>query len=203
MSRLRWLPNALTIARLAALPALLVLLIRSHGPTDATAGWLFAAICATDFVDGRLARALNAESRFGRLADPLADRLAVAVGLVGLILLDRVHWAGPALILARDALSIAAFVWYARRGVTLAVDMPGKVASSLAMIATALALLSAWQGVDVLFWAAVAASVLTLANYARTARRLAQEAAALRAQAPREGSSAEPGMLGPPSPKRM
>jgi CDP-diacylglycerol--glycerol-3-phosphate 3-phosphatidyltransferase len=202
MSRLRWLPNALTIARLAALPALLALLIRADGPTEPAAAWLFAAICVTDFVDGRLARALHAESRFGRLADPLADRLAVAVGLVGLILLDRVHWAGPALILARDGLSIAAFVWYARRGVMLAVDMPGKVASSLAMIATALALLSASPALDALFWTAVAASVLTLANYARTARRLAREAAALRAQAPREGSAADSGMLGPPSPKR-
>jgi CDP-diacylglycerol--glycerol-3-phosphate 3-phosphatidyltransferase len=201
MTRLRWLPNALTIARLAALPVLAVVLARADGPTEATAAWLFAAICATDFVDGRLARALHAESRFGQLADPLADRLVIAVGLVGLIALDRVHWIGPALILARDAISIAAFVLFARRGVQLVVDMPGKVASSLAMIATALALLSASPWIDALFWTAVAASVLTLANYARTARAVA-EAEGLRAQAAREGSQPDSGMLDQPSPKR-
>jgi CDP-diacylglycerol--glycerol-3-phosphate 3-phosphatidyltransferase len=198
MPRLRWLPNALTVARLAALPVLAVVLARADGPTEPAAAWLFAAICATDFVDGRLARALDAESRFGQLADPLADRLVIAVGLVGLIALDRVHWVGPALILARDAISIAAFVVFARRGVQLTVDMPGKVASSLAMIATALALLTASAWADALFWAAVAASVLTFANYARTARRLD----ALRAQAAGEGSAPDSGMLGQPSPKR-
>jgi CDP-diacylglycerol--glycerol-3-phosphate 3-phosphatidyltransferase len=202
MPRLRWLPNALTIARLAALPVLAVVLARADGPTEPAAAWLFLAICATDFLDGRLARALDAESRFGRLADPLADRLVVAVGLAGLIALDRIHWIGPALILARDAISIAAFVWFARRGVQLAVDMPGKVASSLAMVATALALLSDSPWVDALFWVAVAASVVTLANYARTARRLAR-AEALRAQAAREGSQPDSGMLGQPSPKHM
>ena len=198
MPSLRWLPNALTIARLAALPVLAVVVARADGPTDLTAAWLFGAVCATDFIDGRLARALHAESRFGQVADPLADRLVIAVGLAGLIALGRIHWAGPAVVLARDAISIAAFVLFARRGVQLTVDFPGKVASSLVMIATGLALLSGSRWFDALFWIAVAASVLTFANYARTARRLA----ALRAQAAREGSSPDSGMLGQPSPKR-
>jgi CDP-diacylglycerol--glycerol-3-phosphate 3-phosphatidyltransferase len=198
MPRLRWLPNALTVARLAALPVLAVVLAEAEGPTAPAAAWLFAGICATDFVDGRLARALHAESRFGQVADPLADRLVIAVGLAGLIALGRIHWAGPAIILARDAISIAAFVLFARRGVQLTVDMAGKVSSSLAMIATGLALLIDATWVDALFWAAVAACVLTLANYARTARRLAS----LRAQAAREGSAPDSAMLGGPSPKR-
>ena len=46
--------------------------------------------------------------------------------------------------------------------------MPGKVSSALAMGATALALLSTAGWIDALFWAAVALSVVTLANYART-----------------------------------
>jgi len=198
MERLRWLPNALTLARLAAIPVLAVVIARADGPTEPTAAWLFAAVCATDFIDGRLARAMHAESRFGQIVDPLADRLVIAVGLAGLIALGRIHWSGPALILARDAISIAAFVVFARRGVQLTVDMPGKVASSLAMIATGLALLLGSSWVDGLFWAAVAASILTLANYARTARRLV----GLRAQAGIEGSAAESAMLGGPSPKR-
>ena len=120
-------------------------------------------------MDGRLARRLGAESRLGRILDPLADRLVVAVGLVGLIVLGRFAWPGPALILARDALSIGAFVWFARRGVVLRVDLAGKVSSALVMIAVTLALLIDATWVDVVFWVAVAGSLLTFLNYARTA----------------------------------
>ena len=68
--RLRWIPNALTIARLVALPVLLVVLIEAEGPTSPLAAGIFGVVAFTDFVDGKLARALHAESRFGRIADP-------------------------------------------------------------------------------------------------------------------------------------
>ena len=55
-SRLAWLPNALTIARLAALPVLLVVLIRAEGPTSVPAAVIFGVVAATDFLDGLLAR---------------------------------------------------------------------------------------------------------------------------------------------------
>lgn len=165
------LPNALTLLRLAAIPVLLGILVASDGPTSAAAAWLFGAVALTDLLDGYLARALGAESRFGRLADPLVDRMLVAVGLVGLILLDRFHPLGPALLLARDALSVAGFAYLARRGVALRVDRAGKASSGLAMVATGLALLSTATWIDVLFWVAVVASVASLVNYVRTVRR--------------------------------
>ena len=175
-THLRWLPNAITIARLAALPVLAAVILTADGETTRAGGILFAAVCATDWIDGRLARWLDAESRLGRVLDPLADRLVIAVGLAGLIVLGRIAWPGPALILARDAASIAAFVWFARRGVVLRVDAAGKVSSALVMIATALALLLDAASVDVVFWIAVAGSLATFANYARTVARLPQPA---------------------------
>jgi len=168
MPALRHLPNALTVARLAALPVLVATIVAAEGPTSPLVAWLFAGIGFTDFIDGKLARVLGAESRFGQVADPLADRLLVAVGLAGVIALGRLHWAGPAVILARDVLGMAAFAWYARRGVLLTVDVWGKASSALAMFATGFALLLDQAWVDVLFWTAVAGSVVTLANYART-----------------------------------
>lgn len=168
-SRWRWLPNALTLSRLAALPVLMVVLIRADGPTSVPAAVIFGVVAATDFLDGILARRLGAESRFGRIADPLADRLLVLIGLVGVILLDRLNPAGPAILIARDVLIVAAFAWLLRRGIEMRVDMAGKVSSALAMAATGGALLLDQAWVDVLFWAAVALAVATLLNYSREA----------------------------------
>jgi len=170
-ARLSWLPNAITICRLAGLPWLLYLVLTADGTTSAQAAWWFTAIAATDFIDGKLARYLKAESRFGRIADPLADRLVMAVGLVGLLVMDRLPWPGPAIILARDALAVVAFVWLARRGVEMRVDWWGKTSSTLAMVGTGMCLLSEWRGGDVVFWIAVALSLATLINYSRTAAR--------------------------------
>ena len=169
--RMGWLPNALTLTRLLAIPVLLAVLIAADGPTSPAAAWLFGAVAVTDYLDGWLARRLKAESRFGQLADPLVDRLLVAVGLVGLILLDRLHPAGPAILLARDLLAVAGFALLIRLGHDPRVDIWGKLASALAMAATALAMLSTATWIDVIFWVAVAFAVVTLLNYVRTAAR--------------------------------
>ena len=71
--QLRWLPNAITIARLACLPVLLVMLLTAEGPTSLPAAIFFAALALTDLIDGALARALKATSNFGRIADPGAE----------------------------------------------------------------------------------------------------------------------------------
>jgi CDP-diacylglycerol--glycerol-3-phosphate 3-phosphatidyltransferase len=168
-SGLAWIPNALTLTRLVALPVLLVILIRAEGPTSVPAAIIFGAVAATDFLDGMLARRLGAESRFGRIADPLADRLLVLIGLVGVILLDRLNPVGPAILIARDVIIVAAFALLLRRGIEMRVDMAGKVASALAMLATGGALLLDQTWVDVLFWIAVALAVATLLNYSRGA----------------------------------
>jgi len=176
--RLRWLPNALTIARLAALPVLLVVLIRAEGPTSPLAAGIFGVVAATDFVDGILARRLHAETRFGRIADPLADRLLVGVALVGLILLDRMNPAAPIILIARDVLVVAGFALLLRRGIEMRVDMAGKVSSALTMVAAGGAILLDELWVDGLMWAAVALAVATFVNYVRAA------AAALRRREP-------------------
>lgn len=168
-ARLRWLPNALSVARLLAVPWLLTVLIRAEGPASPTAAVIFGAVAATDFVDGALARRLGAETRFGRIVDPLADRLLVTVGLVGVALLDRVNPAGPAILFAREVLIILGFAWLLRRGIEMRVDLAGKISSALAMLGIGGVMLIDATWVEVLFWVAVAASVLTFAHYIRIA----------------------------------
>lgn len=167
--RLRWLPNALTIARLVALPVLLVVLLRAEGPTSVLGGLIFGVVAATDLLDGFLARRLHAETRFGRIADPLADRLLVGVGLIGVIALGQVSPAAPVILIARDVLTIVGFAWLLRRGVEMRVDMAGKVSSALTMVAAGAAMLFEGAWVSALMWVAVALALVTLANYLRIA----------------------------------
>lgn len=168
-ARLRWVPNALSVARLLAVPWLLTVLIRAEGPASPTAALIFGAVAATDFLDGFLARRLGAETRFGRIVDPLADRLLVTVGLVGVALLDRVNPAGPAILFGREVLIILGFGWLLRRGIEMRVDIGGKVSSALAMFGIGGVMLLDATWVEVVFWVAVATSVVTFAHYTRIA----------------------------------
>ena len=167
--RLRWLPNAITITRLACLPVLLVMLLLAPGPTSLSAAIFFAVLALTDFADGILARALDARTNFGRIADPLADRLLMAVGLIGVLVLGRFWWPGPLIILVRDALTIVGFVWLARRGVVMKIDFMGKVSSGLNMGVVAVGMAFAADYINWVFLAAVILSVLTFVNYVRIA----------------------------------
>ena len=152
-----------------------------------TGAVLFAVLAFSDLVDGRLARLLDAQTSFGRIADPLADRLLMAVGLIGLLVLGRFPWPGPAIILIRDVLTMVGFVLLVRRGVGLRVETAGKVSSALNMTMVALGLITAAVWVDVLLWVAVALSVVTFANYARRA------AVRLRTAHPRDVGDASTG----------
>jgi cardiolipin synthase len=82
--RVLTVPNAITFVRLACLPVFVWLLL---GQGDrAAAGWLLAALGATDWVDGYLARRWHQVSTLGKVLDPVADRLLFFVGIVCIII---------------------------------------------------------------------------------------------------------------------
>ena len=74
-------PNALTILRLVLVPVFAVLVTRSDGGQSVAAAAVFGIAGVTDQVDGYLARRWHVESRFGAIADPLADRLMIDVAV--------------------------------------------------------------------------------------------------------------------------
>ncbi|MBL6456741.1 CDP-diacylglycerol--glycerol-3-phosphate 3-phosphatidyltransferase [Belnapia sp. T6] len=83
------LPNLLTLSRIAAIP-LLVLLVALRTPlTDAAACCVFSAAAITDYFDGKIARQRKSISGFGRMLDPIADKLLVAAALMLLAGLGR------------------------------------------------------------------------------------------------------------------
>jgi cardiolipin synthase (CMP-forming) len=79
-------PNAFTLLRLCCIPLFLYLLLGRHN--RAGAAWLLGGLGATDWVDGWLARRFNQTSEFGKIFDPIADRLLFIVGISGIII-DR------------------------------------------------------------------------------------------------------------------
>ena len=86
------LPNALTIARLAVIPVFVALLLTAEDGQSWPAAILFGAAGVTDQIDGWLARRWHVESGFGKIADPLADRLLIDAAVILLWHFGRLPW---------------------------------------------------------------------------------------------------------------
>jgi len=123
------IPNALTIARLALIPVFVALMIQAEGGPSWPAGIIFGVAGITDQIDGFLARRWHVESRFGQIADPLADRLMIDAAVILLVVYDRLPWLGLAIIIARDLLLLVGWRVFAPRGVDIEVNMVGKAAT--------------------------------------------------------------------------
>ncbi len=104
----RQLPNAITVARipLAIVFFVLLLLGGTYGLSDLVIRWvaaiLFIVAISTDWVDGYLARRYDIVSDFGKLWDPIADKLLTGAGFIGLALLGELSWWLVAIILIRE-----------------------------------------------------------------------------------------------------
>ena len=95
------IPNVISIIRVGMVPVFVWLLIGRDDPTNA--GWLLAAIGATDWIDGFLARKLGQISELGKLLDPAADRLAVAAAVIGGWISGDLPWGISLAIIVREA----------------------------------------------------------------------------------------------------
>jgi CDP-diacylglycerol--glycerol-3-phosphate 3-phosphatidyltransferase len=148
------LPNALTIARFAAIPLFIALLAPADGGKSWPAAIVFAAAGITDQLDGWLARRWHVESRFGTVADPLADRLMIDTAVILLWYHDRLPWIALALILVRDVVLVAGYKLIVPRGYELSVSFLGKAATWVLYAAISLMMVTS-AGTDfpyVLFW---------------------------------------------------
>lgn len=103
------LPNILTISRIIVIPLIFASIYFTSYAWAMLAGILFVAASVTDYLDGYLARAWNETSAFGRLLDPIADKLLVATALVVILVKPNMYSLGitaiPAfVILCREIL---------------------------------------------------------------------------------------------------
>jgi cardiolipin synthase len=121
------IPNAIGLARLAAIPVFLVVALSTVDGRDALSALLFAVIGWADYADGFAARLTGQYSRLGALLDPIVDRLLVISGMVvawNFELLPR--WA-IAVVIARELFMLALSRYALRRGVELRINWPGRL----------------------------------------------------------------------------
>jgi len=166
------LPNALTVVRLVLVPVFCVLVIAGDLPSW-PAAIAFGVAGISDQLDGWLARRWNVESEFGRVADPLADRLMIDAAVILLVVDDRLPWPALAVILARDLMLVVGYKWVMPEGYELRVNFLGKVATWL-LYAALFAALVTTEGTDWplwLFWGGLALAVAAGLVYAVSAAR--------------------------------
>jgi CDP-diacylglycerol---glycerol-3-phosphate 3-phosphatidyltransferase len=161
------LPNALTLARLGLIPVFVALMVRAGHGHSWPAGIVFGVAGVTDQVDGFLARRWHVESQFGKIADPLADRLMIDAAVILLFAYDRLPWAGLAVIVARDVVLLGGYRVLAPRGVELDVNVVGKAATWVLYAAIGFRIVThqstRWP-LD-LFWAGVAMALFAAMLY--------------------------------------
>lgn len=163
------LPNQLTVGRVIAVPFFIVLYLMGW---DVLATVLFILASATDALDGYLARKNNLVSNFGKIMDPLADKILVTAALVLLVEAGQVAGWMLIVILAREFAVGGLRTVAAADGKVIAAGMTGKIKTVLQMVAVPLLLLHNWPfsyiniPVDqILLWACVIMTVISGTEY--------------------------------------
>lgn len=176
--------NVLTVLRIVLVPVMLVVLfLHPHDQTWRLAATLvFILAMLTDLADGQIARRRNLVTDFGKLWDPVADKLLTGAAFVSLGILGELWWSLIAIILVREWGITWLRASIAKYGI-MAANRGGKAKTVTQTIALILFLLwleplPSWIGITAwtVMWIAVALTVVTGLDYIRGAMRIRREA---------------------------
>jgi len=161
------LPNMLTVLRIMLVPVLVVALLGNTPAGDVLAAIVFALASLTDFVDGYLARSRQTVTTFGKLMDPLADKLLIVAALVALVSLNRLEAWVAMVIITRELAVTVLRLGATQAGVVMEASMFGKLKTCM-QIALILALIAVhgqplW--LSLLLYATVLLTVLSGLDY--------------------------------------
>jgi CDP-diacylglycerol---glycerol-3-phosphate 3-phosphatidyltransferase len=171
------LPNFLTVLRILLVPVVVVALLEETPNADTLAAVVFAVAAFTDGLDGYIARSRGSITTFGKLMDPLADKLLIIAPLISLVSLGRIEAWVAMVIIAREFAVTALRMVAAEQGVVIAASALGKAKTiiQVAAIFAVIAFESTPLSVDLLMYLAVAVTVLSGADYFFGLRRRIEE----------------------------
>ncbi len=160
-------PNLLTVFRILLVPVLAVVLLNEVPGGDAVAAGVFILASLTDVADGYLARRNDDVTTFGKLMDPLADKLLVTAALISLVSLERLESWVAMVIIAREFAITGLRQLAMEQGHVVAASVWGKLktAFQIAMVLALIILDDRTAAVDVLVYVTVAVTVLSGADY--------------------------------------
>lgn len=175
MPKLLNLPNTLALFRIALAPLMLWFLIdrdshffSSWHPSwlDYFAGLIFVIASVTDFFDGYIARSWNQMTKLGGILDPLADKMLMLAGFLGLMVIDRASAWAVFLILSREFFITGLRVVAVSEGKDVASTMAGKIKTVVQMIAIGFLIMN-WPYATALLWIAVVLTLYSGYEYTR------------------------------------
>lgn len=175
------IPNVLTMIRLLLVPVFVVVYFRTVDEPKYAALAVFAAASLTDMLDGFLARKLNQITDFGKLFDPLADKLMVLTALVCQALTGVFPWAAVIVVACKELFMVIGGLFLLSRDVVVYSNIFGKAAQvcfilslilsffhvPLAELGTRLDLILLWITVGL----AILAMVVYTAEYLRSLKK--------------------------------
>lgn len=172
------LPNKLTIGRIIAIPIFIVVFLMGYRYTSAV---IFILAAFTDMLDGKIARKYNLVTNFGKLMDPLADKLLVMSALICMVELGDVAGWMVVVILGREFIITGMRQVAAAQGIVIAAGTTGKIKTVTQMIAIPLLILDNWPfamlsfelPMDIIFlWIALIMTVVSGTEYIVKNRKL-------------------------------
>lgn len=184
------LPNLLTLLRILLVPVVVVALTVETPGGSAIAAAVFAIAALTDGLDGYIARSRQSETTFGRVMDPVADKLLIAAALISLVSLDRLAAWVAMVIIAREFAVSGLRIAAGQQGVVIPSSWLGK-AKTITQVAAVIVLIAAGDPdaswVQALVYLTVAVTVLSGADYFLGFRRRLEDAREPVAGAPAGG----------------
>jgi len=177
-------PNVLTVLRILLVPVLVVALLEETPNGDLLAAVVFALASITDYADGYLARRAGSITTFGKLMDPIADKLLILAALTALVSLQRVEAWVAMVILGREFAVTATRMVASQQGVVVAAAAWGKAKTCVQVVCVffLIAIDGSPLGLDLLVYATVAITLVSGVDYFVSLRRLLREHDARKAE---------------------
>ena len=160
------LPNKLTIARMCMVPLFMIALMMNTPASRLIATVIFALASLTDMLDGQIARKYNMVTNFGKLMDPLADKVLTTAAMICLVELgDLAAWIAVVIIF-REYLITGLRSVAASENIVVAANIWGKVKTVCQMIALMLLMVKPQIidlcGINIGLWLMYVAVALTI-----------------------------------------